>query len=340
MINIGVIGYGYWGPNLVRNFGENPDIDVIYVCDRDEVRLANLKSKMPAVKTPVDYMEVLRDDNINLVAIATPVATHYQIAKDALTLGKHVLIEKPMTLNVKQALELIELSKRQGLHIFVDHTYLFTGAVKKIKELYAAGEMGDVLFFDSVRVNLGLFQSDVNVIWDLAPHDFSIMAYLIEKEPTEVSAIGAKRLYDAFEDIAYVTVKFEGGLIAHFHVNWMSPVKIRRIIVGASKKMVVFDDLSADEKIKVYDKGIRLLNNNDNEKSSVYNTLIQYRVGDVFIPKVEAKEALKVEVAHIVDCLKNNATPISDGYTGLRVMKLLEATNLSLSKNGAFVPIG
>jgi predicted dehydrogenase len=337
MINVAVIGYGYWGPNLVRNFIENSSTNVSYVCDLEESRLKPLRVKNPQIKTTVNYKDLLKDDNVHLVAISTPVSTHFKLALDALRAGKHILIEKPMTSKVSEAEKLIELAEKQNLKIFVDHTYIYTGAVKKIKELLTAGEIGDIYYFDSVRVNLGLFQHDVNVIWDLAPHDFSIMDYLVDMKPTALSAIGSSRVHGKIEDIAYVAIKFENGLIAHFHVNWMSPVKIRRIIIGGSKKMVVFDDLNPDEKIKVYDKGVIL---KQESKDKIYKNLIQYRIGDMYSPRIESAEALKVEVEYIVDCLKNkNRKPLTDGESGLRVVRLLEACQKSLRRDGSFEKI-
>lgn len=336
MLNVAVIGYGYWGPNFVRNFMDNPEIKLSYVCDLDASRLNVLKQKNLPVKTTTDYKEILRDDSVELVAIATPVSSHYPIAKDALKAGKHVLVEKPMTAKVAHAEDLIELAARKNRLLFVDHTFIYTGAVKKMKELITAGSIGDIYYFDSVRVNLGLFQHDINVIWDLAPHDLSIMDYLIEEKPVAVSALGFSRVHGKLEDIAYVTVKFKHGLIAHFHVNWMSPVKIRKIIVGGNKKMVVFDDLEPDEKVKIYDKGVTV---NRMSKDKVYKNLVQYRIGDMHSPSLERGEALKVEIAHAAECIAKNKKPITDGEAGLRVVRLLEASEKSIKKGGAFVKI-
>lgn len=336
MISVGVIGYGYWGPNLVRNFNENPETSVDFVCDLDESRLKSFRSKGKHTKITANYKDLLKNSSLDLVVISTPVSTHFKIAMDALKADKHVLLEKPMTVTVEQAERLIETAEKKNLELFVDHTFIYTGAVQHIKKLISSGELGDIYYFDSVRVNLGLFQHDVNVIWDLAPHDFSVMDYLIDEKPLSVSATGASRVHGKIEDIAYVAVKFKSGLIAHFHVNWMSPVKIRRIMIGGSKKMVVFDDLSPDEKVKVYDKGVKLL---DASKDKIYKNLIQYRIGDMYAPKIESTEALKSEVAHIVDCIQNNKKPLTDGMSGLNVVKLLEAAQKSLKKGGASVRI-
>jgi predicted dehydrogenase len=336
MLNVGIIGCGYWGPNLIRNFNENPSTRIAYICDIDDQRLRSFKIKYPLTKLTVDYRKMLSDDSVDIVAIATPVSTHYKLASDAIKAGKHVLVEKPMTARVSDAVRLVDLAEKMNVKLFVDHTFIYTDAVKKIKNFMASGEIGDIYYFDSVRVNLGLFQHDVNVIWDLAPHDFSVMDYLIEEKPECVSAVGSGRVHHSMEDIAYVTVKFKSGLIAHFHVNWMSPVKIRKIIIGGSNKMVVFDDLSSDEKVKVYDKGVKLL---DAPKDKIYKSLVEYRIGDMYAPKIETVEALKIEVSHIADCIKNNKKPLTDGYAGLNVVRLLEAAQKSLAKNGAFVKL-
>lgn len=336
MINVAVIGYGYWGPNLVRNFADNHLTNVSYVCDVDKSRLKMIKNKNSRIKLTADYRDIIRDDNVEIVAIATPVSTHYGIARDMLNAGKHVFIEKPMTASSREGEKLIELAGKKNLTIFVDHPFIYTGAVKVIKDLLSSDEMGDIYYFDSVRVNLGMFQHDVNVIWDLAPHDFSIMDYLISEKPAFISATGASRVFGKVEDIAYVSVRFQSGLIAHFHVNWMSPVKIRKIIIGCSRNMIVFDDLNADEKVKVYDRGIKLMNVS---KEQLYKNLVQYRIGNMYSPKIESTEALKAEVTHLADCIKNGKRPVTDGEAGLRVVKLLEAAQNSLRKDGIFVKI-
>lgn len=337
MIKVAVAGYGYWGPNLVRNFTGNPDTEVSYICDLNEARLRQARGANPGIETTTDYRAALKDRDVSLVAIATPVSTHYKLAYDALKAGKHVLLEKPFTKTVAEAGRLLELADKNGLKLFVDHTFVYTGAVRKLKEMISAGQLGEIYYFDSVRVNLGLFQHDVNVIWDLAPHDFSIMDYLLEEKPAAVSAIGAACVKGKFEDTAYVSVKFNSGVIAHFNVNWLSPVKLRRVIIGGSKKMVVFDDLNPDEKIKIYDKGITF---NKKSQDKVYESLVQYRIGDMHSPKIESSEALKVEIAHIVDCIKHpEKKPLTGGEAGLRVVRLLEACQHSLKKNGAFVKV-
>jgi predicted dehydrogenase len=335
-IKVGVIGCGYWGPNLIRNFNENYHTCLKYACDLDTERLERVKLRYPSVIPTRNYKDLLRDKELQLIAIATPVHTHYNLAKEALESGKHLLIEKPLAANVKEAEKIVNLSKKKNLILFVDHTFIYTGAVRKMKEFISSGELGEIFYFDSVRVNLGLFQSDVNVVWDLAPHDISIMDYIISQKPKSVVAIGGSHTGNGIEDIAYVTVKFDGELMAHFHVNWMSPVKIRRIIIGGSKKMMVFDDLDPAEKIKIYDKGIILTKA---DKKLIYQNIIQYRTGDMYAPKIDHAEALKVLVDHLVDCIKKKKNPITDGESGLRIIRILEAAEKSIKKGGIRVTL-
>jgi predicted dehydrogenase len=335
-IKVGVIGCGYWGPNLIRNFNENYQTDLRYACDLDDQRLERIKVRYPAVTVTKNYKDLLRDKDLHVVAIATPVYTHYRFAKEALEAGKHLLIEKPMTSNSKEAGKLVNLAEKKNLMIFVDHTFIYTGAVKKMKEVISSKNLGDIYYFDSVRVNLGLFQPDINVVWDLAPHDISIMDYLIPGKPKSVVAIGGSHTGNNIEDIAYVTVVYSSELMAHFHINWMSPVKIRRIIIGGSKKMIVFDDLDPSEKIKIYDKGILLAKT---DKKVFYQNIIQYRIGDMYAPKIDQTEALKVLIDHMADCIIKKKKPVTDGESGLRVVRILEAADKSLKKGGAKVTV-
>ena len=335
-IKVGVIGCGYWGPNLIRNFNENYQTDLRYACDLDGQRLERIKVRYPAVTVTKNYKDLLRDKDLHVVAIATPVYTHYRFAKEALEAGKHLLIEKPMTSNSKEAGTLVNLAEKKNLMIFVDHTFIYTGAVKKMKEVISSQNLGDIYYFDSVRVNLGLFQPDINVVWDLAPHDISIMDYLIPGKPKSVVAIGGSHTGNNIEDIAYVTVVYSSELMAHFHINWMSPVKIRRIIIGGSKKMIVFDDLDPSEKIKIYDKGILLAKA---DKKVFYQNIIQYRIGDMYAPKIDQTEALKVLIDHIVDCIIKKKKPVTDGESGLRVVRILEAADKSIKKGGAKITL-
>ena len=335
-MGVGVIGCGYWGPNLIRNFNENPHTDIRYACDLDLESLNKIKLRYPSVITTRNYCDLLRDEDLQVIAVATPVHTHYKLATEILSAGKHLLIEKPLAASVKEAEKLVNLAQKKNLMLFVDHTFIYTGAVRKMKDFISSGELGNLFYFDSVRVNLGLFQSDVNVVWDLASHDVSIMDHIISDKPKSVVAMGGSHTDNGIEDIAYVTVKFDGELMAHFHINWMSPVKIRRIIIGGSKKMIVFDDLDPAEKIKIYDKGIVFAKA---DRELIYQNIIQYRIGDMYAPRIDQTEALKVLVDHLVDCIKKKKKPITDGESGLRVVRILEAADKSLKKGGIRVTL-
>ena len=331
MIRVGVIGYGYWGPNIVRNLHALDSTRVESVCDKSEAALSRVRKSYPAVKTCTDSSEILTSPAIDAVAVITPVWTHYELAKSALQNGKHVFVEKPFTSNAKQAEELIELAARKNLTIMVDHTFLFTGAVRKIRELTESGTLGDLYYYDSLRVNLGMFQHDVSVIWDLAPHDLSIMDHLIKGDPEAVVATGQKHL-NGVEDVAFMTIYFPGSVIAHINVNWLSPVKIRTTLIGGQKKMLVWNDLVADEKIRVYDRGVQI-----NSGDGIRDVLVNYRTGDMWAPKVEQLEALHVELDYFADCITNNKTPFNDGHAGLRVVRMLEAAEASIQKRGELI---
>jgi predicted dehydrogenase len=333
MIRVGVIGYGYWGPNIVRNFNSNEESEVFSICDINQEARKRAKRAYPDIEVTSDCDEIISSPMIDAVAIVTQVSTHYEFARRALENGKHVFVEKPLTSSVAQAEELIELAERKNLKIMVDHTFLFTGAVRKIKQLIDEGTLGNLYYYDSVRVNLGLFQHDVNVIWDLAPHDFSIMNYLVNEQIKAVSACGKSHV-NGKEDVAYITAYFDNNMIAHFNVNWLSPVKVRSTLIGGEKKMLVWNDVEADEKIKVYDKGVEV-----KSSEGFYDLLVSYRSGDVWVPKVEQTEALKIETAHFVDCILNDKAPINDGHAGLRVVKMLEACSNSLMDNGKTVTL-
>lgn len=334
MIRIGVIGYGYWGPNIVRNFHAHECSEVVLVCDQNPKCLERLKKAHPSIPFTTDANEVIKSPNIDLVAVVTPVWTHFELAKAALENGKHIFVEKPFTCSVLQAEELIELADRKNLKIMVDHTFLFTGAVKKIRQLVDEGALGDLYYYDSLRVNLGLFQHDVNVIWDLAPHDLSIMDYLIQAKPEAVVATGERHL-NGVEDVAFITVYFPKHIIAHVNVNWLSPVKVRTTLLGGEKKMLVWNDLEADEKIKVYDKGVSMSTN----PSSLHRLLVSYRSGDMWSPQVEPVEALRAETAYFLQCVNENKTPFNDGVAGLRVVRILEAADRSVRNRGEAVPL-
>lgn len=334
-INVGVIGYGYWGPNLVRSFAEVPGSQVIAVSDFNVERLAKVQSRYPAVRVTTDSRDLFADPKIDAIAIATPISTHFDLALAALQSGKHVLVEKPMTVSSQQAIKLIEEAERRNLILMVDHTFVYTGAVRKMQELVATKAIGDIYYYDSVRVNLGLFQHDVNVVWDLAVHDLSIMDYVLQAKPCAVSATGMSHVPGEPENIAYLTLFFDNNLIAHIHVNWLAPVKVRRTLLGGSQKMVCYDDLEPSEKIKVYDKGITVNGNSEN----VYQMLVGYRTGDMWAPKLDMAEALQTEALHFIRCIQQGERPITDGEAGLRVVRILEAATQSMKKQGELVEL-
>ncbi len=335
-MKVAVIGYGYWGPNLVRNFAWTEGVDVKYVCDLSQDRLDKVKGMFPSVEhTTTDLQQVLDDPEVEAIAISTPTSGHFPIAKRALDAGKHVLVEKPMTDNYKDGKILVDLAAEKGLTLMTDHTFIYTGAVRKIKELIDAGEIGDIYYFDSVRVNLGLFQSDVNVMWDLAPHDLSIMLYCLDKKPRAVSAHGMAHVKGQPVNTAYMTVYFEDTTIAHFNVNWLSPIKVRMTMIGGTKKMIVWDDNLNSEKIKVYDTGVHL---NDKDED-IYKALISYRTGDMYSPQVANIEALKLECSHFVESIQNKTKPDTDGAFGLTIVAMLEAAQQSLDNDGKIVSL-
>src|ERR1700704_1023705 len=329
-IGLGVVGYGYWGPNLVRNFSNSESARVIGVSDLDPAKLAVSKRFHPEIMTTSDFRDLLQDPRIDAVAIATPVHTHYDLALSALRAGKHVFVEKPLAPTSDQARRLIDEADRRNLTLMVDHTFLYTPAVQKIRELMLQDQLGEVYYYDSIRASLGLFQSDVNVIWDLAVHDISIIRHILNEEPTAVSATGSSHVAGAPENMAHITLFFRSSCVAHVSVNWLSPIKVRQTFIGGSRKMIVYDDVEPTEKIKIYDKGITL--NGSPEKA--HQLRIGYRAGDMWAPHIPAKEALQTEVEHFVDCLRNGRFPISSGVSGLRVVEILEAACRSIREQG------
>ncbi len=331
MIKFGVIGYGYWGPNIVRNLRVLEQAQVVSICDRSPQALRRAKLAFPDVHVTSDVAELLSSPDIDAIAVITPVWTHFDLAKEALENGKHIFVEKPFTSTSAQAEELIELAARNNLRVMVDHTFLFTGAVKKISQLVAEDALGKLFYYDSTRVNLGLFQHDVNVIWDLAPHDLSIVDYLFGKTPDTIVATGESHL-NGLTDVAYITAYFPDNMIAHINVNWLSPVKVRTTLIGGEKKMLVWNDLEADEKIKIYDKGVKMTS-----REGVYDLLVSYRSGDMWAPKIEQMEALRAELGYFADCIQDGATPFNDGAAGLRVVRMLEAAEESLKGKGKAV---
>ncbi len=331
MIRVGIVGFGYWGPNIARNFNRVEGCRVVRVCDANPEALGRARKSLPGVETTAELPELVEASDIDAVAVVTPVSTHFDLARRALENGKHVFVEKPFTASSTEALRLIEMAERRRLKIMVDHTFLFTGAVRKIKQLLEKGVLGQLYYYDSTRVNLGLFQHDVNVIWDLAPHDISIMNYLIGQKPEAVVATGGNHVTE-HEYVAYVTVYFPDNMIAHVNVNWLSPVKVRTTLLGGEKKMVVWNDLDADEKVKVYDKGVEIEN-----RLGLYDLLVSYRSGDMWSPRLDQTEALQLEAQHFIDCVSNGATPLNDGWAGHLVVSMLEAADKSLKMRGGLV---
>lgn len=336
-----VIGCGYWGPNLIRNLHDEPRATVRYVCDLNQDRLKSIAKRYPAVKMVTNERQVLEDPEVDAVLIATPVDTHHRIASAALKAGKHVLVEKPMTDSSASARALTALAQKAGRTLMVDHTFLFTSAVQKMKEIVQSGELGEVFYVDSVRVNLGLFQHDINVVWDLGPHDISIVNYLLGQSPERVSAVGASHISDSIEDVAYVTLYYPKRLLAHFHVNWLAPVKVRQMLVGGSKKMMLWNDIEPSEKIKIYDSGVtvRPMKDGRPDKREIYKTLIQYRTGDMYAPRLENVEALGRVISHFFDSIESGKKPLTDGAVGLEVIRVLEAADHSMKMHGEAVAL-
>jgi predicted dehydrogenase len=330
-MDFGVIGYGYWGPNIVRNLMSLEGSRVAAIAEISQAARARALKAYPGMKVTADAMEVITSTEIDAIAVVSPVWTHYELTKAALENGKHVFVEKPFTSNAEQGEELVNLAAQKNLKIMVDHTFLFTGAVKKISQLLDEGALGNLYYYDSTRVNLGLFQHDVNVLWDLAPHDLSIMDYLIKSDPEAIVATGQGHL-NGHEDVAYVTLYFPDNVIAHINVNWLSPVKVRTTLIGGEKRMVVWNDLEADEKVKVYDKGVKI-----SSREGVYELLVSYRSGDMWAPQLEQIEALRKELTYFVDCISSGQEPFNNGCAGLRVVKMLETASESLTKKGELV---
>ena len=330
-MNFGVIGYGYWGPNVVRNLASLEDSQVAAIAELSPAAQKRARKAYPGIHITADAMEVITSPNIDAIAVITPVWTHYELAKAALENGKHVFVEKPFTSNVAQGEKLIDIAIQKNLRIMVDHTFLFTGAVRKISQLLREGTLGKLYYYDSTRVNLGLFQHDINVLWDLAPHDLSIMDHVIEGSPEAVVATGQCHL-NSHEDVAFMTLYFPENVIAHINVNWLSPVKVRTTLIGGEKRMLVWNDLENDEKVKVYDKGVNI-----NNSEGLYKLLVNYRSGDMWSPQLEQIEALHQELTYFVDCISTGKDPFNDGCAGLRVVKMLEAASESIGKRGSLV---
>lgn len=337
MLRIGVIGCGYWGPNLIRNFCKLEDVQLVGVADISSGKLESIKRHYPFVRTSTLPRELLEANDVDAVAIATPISTHHELARAALERGKHVLLEKPMTRTVAEAEELVDLAERKRRVLMVDHTFIYAGAVRYIRELIDSGELGDVYYYDSVRVNLGLFQHDLNVLWDLGPHDFSIMCHLVKKKPVRVSAVGSRPVAWKdwnLESVAYINIWFHDGTMAHFHLNWLSPVKVRRTMIGGSRRMVIYDHLDPDNQVKVFDKGVDV-----RTAEEQYRLLVQYRSGDMVAPKIDQTEAVETVCRHFVDCIAERKEPLTDGRAGLEVLRLLETAQESMVNQGSPVDL-
>jgi predicted dehydrogenase len=337
MIRVAVIGAGYWGPNLIRNFHTCPETEVVAVCDRDEARLQKVISGYPTIEAVTNFDTIVARQDIDAVAIATPVSTHAPLATAGLQAGKHVLVEKPLAGSVAEAEALVRVAAENQCVLMVDHTFVYSPPVRKIKQLLDSGEIGDLYYIDSVRINLGLFQHDVNVIWDLAPHDLSILDYLVGRLPRSLSAFGACHAdpKKEIEDVAYLNLDFGEGLLASFHVNWLSPVKVRHFIIGGSRKGVVYNDLDVAERLKVYDRGITI----DQSPEERHGTLIGYRTGDIWSPHLEPGEPLQTMVRHFAECIREQKAPITDGQCGLRVVRMLEAAQRSIKAQGGRITL-
>lgn len=336
MIRIAVIGCGYWGPNLIRNLAELDVYQLVACCDLREERLRPIARRYPYVETLASPERVLGRSDIDAVAIATPISTHYQLAKQALLAGKHVLVEKPLTRTAEQAEDLIQTARKAARVLMVDHVFVHTGAVQKIRQIIDNGELGDIYYVDAVRVNLGLFQTDVNVIWDLAVHDISIIDYLMGDQPLAVSAIGASHIDHKLENIAYIGCRYPKGVLGHIHVNWLAPVKVRRMLVGGSRKMIVYDDLEPSEKVKVYEAGVQMIS----DPMEIQQAKIGYRMGDVHVPQLDRAEALRRVCEHFAECITGGRQPLTDGEAGLRVVSVLEAVQRSLDSGGKEIAVG
>lgn len=330
MIGVGVIGFGYWGPNMVRNFMETANSRVVAVCDLDAGRLIRAQARYPTIRITTDPRELINSTDVEAIVIATPVASHFELALQAIQAGKHVLVEKPLTSTSEQGARLTWEAQRRNMVLMVDHTFVYTGAVRKIKEILTSGRLGDLYYYDSVRINLGLFQHDVNVLWDLAVHDLSIMGYVLGAEPTAVAATGIAHVVGQPEDVAYLTCFFDANIIAHFHVNWLAPVKIRRTVIGGNKQMIVYDDLEPSEKVKVYDKGITV----QDAAEGMYSLLVGYRTGDMWAPQLDTTEALRLEAQHFLECIEHGRQPLTDGLAGLNIVRILEVATASMRNQG------
>jgi len=335
VLKVGVIGCGYWGPNLIRNFSQSANSEVVACVDLSEERLAHMRNLYPQIETGHDYRILLNREDIQAVVIATPPRTHFKLALEALESGKHVFVEKPLSLSSSESTAMISAAEERGLELMVGHTFVFTAAVNKIKDLITSGELGDIFYINTTRVNLGLFHDDINVIWDLAPHDVSILNYILGDKPESVSAVGHSYIRKGIEDVAFLTFKYPNSVLAHVHVSWLNPNKIRTTTVVGSKKMLVYDDVSSLEKIRIYDKGVSVMPHYD----TFGEFQLSYRFGDIFIPKLDDSEPLKIACQHFMDCIRNKKESRSGGRHGLEVVKVLEASNKSMHNDGMMISL-
>ena len=333
MITIGQVGLGYWGPNLLRNFATLAECQVKKCCDMDVRQLENIKRRYPFIELTQDYSELVNDPDIEALVVTTPAPTHYQLVKKALEAGKHVFVEKPITLDIGQAEELIDLAGRRERVLMVGHLLIYHPAVTKLKEYIDGGELGEIRYIYSSRLNLGKIRHDENAMWSFAPHDLSVALYLLGEEPAAASAQGMAYLQPDVEDVVFMMVRFPQGKVSHLHVSWLDPHKVRRITVVGSRKMAVFDDMESAEKLRIYDRGV------DNLHYSSYGEFLTLRFGDIHIPKIDMKEPLRLECQHFLDCIRNNRRPLSDGLEGLQVLKILDAAERSLKNDGQLVRI-
>ncbi len=329
MVKIGIVGYGYWGKNLVRNFINLSTCEVRFVCEKDKKNSKQCQSLYPQINVVENYETLIHDSQLDAIVIATPVDTHYKLAKEALINNKSVLVEKPLTSSFVEAQELVKLAAKQKKTLMVDHTFLYTGSVIFLKNKIDSNYFGEIQYIDSTRINLGLFQHDVNVLWDLAPHDISICNYLLGKKPLSVQAVGVSHTTNNIENIAYLTLNYENNIIAHFNCSWVSPVKIRQMLIGGTKKMILYNDMEPSEKIKIYDSGyhhVTVEKRND--------ILVDYRIGDINVPKIKMTEALQLMAKDFVNSIKNNVEPASSGKLGLEVVEVLDAAEKSIKNGG------
>jgi predicted dehydrogenase len=335
LMRVAVIGLGYWGPNLVRNLASSPATELVAICDRDPARLASIGAQYPSARQLSDSDEVFASDDVDAVCVATPVATHYPLVKQALEAGKHVLVEKPFVQEVAQAEELVALARERGLVLMLDHVFLFSPAVRRLAESVSSGELGDIQYVDSVRINLGLVQQDVNVLWDLAAHDLSIMDHLVGRLPLSVGAFGEAHQGHDLADVAYLHLDYGDGLIASVHVNWLSPVKIRHFLVGGTRRSALYNELDPSERLKIYDRGV----DSTPDRESKRQIAVSYRSGDVVAPRLDPMEPLRAMVEHFAECVHDGKTPISDGEQGLRIVRILAASEESLARRGASIEL-